>query len=310
MPKSLEELRRAITQQSIRRIIRLTSSLPVGPQRSSVSGLVSAAGAIPMLRRRVQENMRLGLGDGVPAEAARRFFRRVGWLYSSQLSVFHRGLRDTPVVNEIKLDQSIEILDTAVAEGRGVVLCAPHFIGHEIMVAIVGHRHPVTMLVRQAPTAERAARKARWYSALGVDTLLRPVQASTIRDAVAYLKIFKAGKVLLITPDLLVDPDEGVEVSIFGRSARLKSGAFSLAVTANAPMVRLSPAWQSDSSVLLSFERAPLPDHGDRDAAIRMCAQDWCRWFERELRANPEIWLFWFDKRWSRFLRETPRTET
>ncbi|WP_291573030.1 hypothetical protein [Bradyrhizobium sp.] len=75
-------------------------------------------------------------------------------------------------------------------------------------------------------------------------------------------------------------------------------------------MVRFSTVWQSDSSVVLSFERAPQPDHTDRDTAIRTCAQDWCRWFEDKLRANPEIWLFWLDKRWTHFLRKTPRTET
>lgn len=310
LPKSLQELRRAIIQQAIRRTIRLTASLPVGVQRSGIRGFVAAAGTIPALRRRVRDNLRLALGDNVPGVAARDFFRRIGWLYASQLAVFHHGLHDTPVVNEIKLDRSVEVLDEAVAEGRGVVLCTPHFIGYELMMTVAARHHPLTIMARQAPTPERVARKARWYSALGVEPLLRPAQASTVRDAVAYLKIFKAGKILLITPDLLGDPGEGVDVSIFGRRATLKSGAFSLAVMANAPMVRLSPAWQSDSSVVLSFERAPPPDQTDRDAAIRACAQDWCRWFERQLRAHPETWMFWLDKRWSRFLRETPRTET
>jgi lauroyl/myristoyl acyltransferase len=45
----------------------------------------------------------------------------------------------------------------------------------------------------------------------------------------------------------------------------------------------------------------------DRDAAVRAAVQDWCRWFEGKLRESPENWLFWLDKRWSRFLRATPR---
>ena len=43
-------------------------------------------------------------------------------------------------------------------------------------------------------------------------------------------------------------------------------------------------------------------------AQIRAGMQQWCSWFEAEVRAKPENWLFWLDKRWTRFLRETPRT--
>ena len=45
----------------------------------------------------------------------------------------------------------------------------------------------------------------------------------------------------------------------------------------------------------------------DDSAAIAVAAQDWCHWFEDKLRNNPQDWLFWLDKRWSQFLRTTPR---
>lgn len=123
----------------------------------------------------------------------------------------------------------------------------------------------------------------------------------------AYLKVLKRGRTLLITPDLLASEQQGVEVSIFGRPARLFGGAFALAMSAGAPMIRFFLRWQGDSSVLATFERAPVFDGRDRDTAIRAAAQDWCRWFEDRLRESPESWLFWLDKRWSRFLRATPR---
>ena len=262
-----------------------------------------------MLRWKVREHMRLALGDGVPVEAERRYFQHVGWFLSSSLATFHHGIAATPIVDEVRFDESISVLDDAFAEGRGVVLTVPHWSGHELVAAVIARRHPMAMLVRQAPTSERAKRKEKWYRALGAETVLRPKHASTIKDAVAYLKVLKSGKMLAITPDLLADPSQGVEISIFGRLARLPGGAFALAIAAGAPMVRVSGVWQTDSSVVLTFERAPPPPvDGDRDAAIRACVQDWCRWFEDKLRANPENWLFWLDKRWSRFLRSTPRT--
>jgi len=97
-------------------------------------------------------------------------------------------------------------------------------------------------------------------------------------------------------------------VCIFGRPARLPGGVFALAIAAKAPVIRLFLRWQSDLSVVVMFDRVPMVlDTGDRDAAIRAGLQDWCCWFEEKVRANPENWLFWLDKRWSRFLRTTPR---
>jgi lauroyl/myristoyl acyltransferase len=305
---SLQRLRRTATQLAIRQAIMATAALPIGLQRSAVRSLVALTGGIPMLRWKVRENMRLALGHDLPARAESLYFRHLGWVLSNSLSTFHYGIAATPVPQEVKFDESIRLLDDAVAEGRGVVLAAPHWLAHELAAAIINRRHPMAMLVRQAPTSDRATRKLKWYNALGVEIVLRPRQVSTIKDAVAYLRVLKSGKLLAVTPDLLAEPGQGVETCIFGRPARLHGGAFALAISARAPMIRVFARWQPDSSLVVMFDRAPLTlDSCDRDAAIRAGMQDWCRWFEEKLRANPENWLFWLDKRWSRFLRATPR---
>jgi lauroyl/myristoyl acyltransferase len=289
---SLQRLRRTATQLAIRQAIMATAALPIGLQRSAVRSLVALTGGIPMLRWKVRENMRLALGHDLPARAESLYFRHLGWVLSNSLSTFHYGIAATPVPQEVKFDESIRLLDDAVAEGRGVVLAAPHWLAHELAAAIINRRHPMAMLVRQAPTSDRATRKLKWYNALGV----------------AYLRVLKSGKLLAVTPDLLAEPGQGVETCIFGRPARLHGGAFALAISARAPMIRVFARWQPDSSLVVMFDRAPLTlDSCDRDAAIRAGMQDWCRWFEEKLRANPENWLFWLDKRWSRFLRATPR---
>ena len=306
MTRTFQELRRQITQRTIQTAILTTEAVPIDHQRSWVRGLVSLAAHIPSLRRKVRQHMILALGDQVPARAENRFFEHVGWFLSNSLATFHGGIAATPVISQVRFDESITVLDDAVAEKRGVVLTVPHWSGHELVAAVIARRHPMVMLVRQAATTERTDRKAKWYRALGAETVLRPKQASTIADAVAYLKVLKSGKMLAVTPDLLADPGSGVEVSIFGRPARLHGGAFAIAIAARAPMIRVSGKWQPDSSVVIEFERAPLPPStDDRATAVRVCVQDWCRWFEEKLRANPENWLFWLDKRWSRLLRLT-----
>ena len=227
---------------------------------------------------------------------------------ASALATFHHGIDATPVPLEVEMDDSFRTLDDAVAEGRGAVITSPHWSGHELMSALVNRKHPMTLLVRQASSAERMARKLKWYKALGAEIVLRPSHASTIKDAVAYLNVLKRGRVLAITPDLLADAPQGVDARMFGRAVRLHGGAFAIALAARAPMIRPYLRWQSELRVVAVWERAPeLPATGDREAAVSCAVQDWCNWFERKLRANPENWLFWLDKRWSRFLRATPR---
>jgi lauroyl/myristoyl acyltransferase len=308
MAASLQKLRRAATQFAIRQAISVTAAFPIGLQRSLARLLAMQAGSIPMLRWRVRENMRLALGPNVPAQAENLYFRHLGWFLSSSLSTFHYGLAATPVPKEVSFDESVRVLDEAVAEGRGVVLASAHWTGHELVAAVINCRHPMAMVVRQAPTLERTGRKLKWYNALGAETVLRPNRGATIKDAVTYLNVLKRGKILAITPDLLTGSEEGVETHIFGRPARLHGGAVAIAISARAPMVRVSLRWQSDSNVVPVFERAPLAfDCGNRATAIREGVQDWCEWFEEKLRANPENWLFWLDKHWAHFLRATPR---
>jgi lauroyl/myristoyl acyltransferase len=303
-----QSLRRAATQLLVRHATAATTIIPIEIQHPAVSSLVSAGAHIPVLRRMVRENMCLALGNEISRGAEGLYFRRLGWLLSRSLSTFNRGVAATPVLEEVKFDDSVHILDEAVAEGRGVVITSPHWSGHELVAATVARRHPLTMLVRQAPTAQRQSRKLKWYDALGAEIILRPPQASSIKDAVAYMSVLKRGKVLAITPDLLVDSASGIETRIFGRTATLPGGAFALALAQRAPMVRPYFRWQSDASVLVAWERAPELVHAvDRDSAVRAAIQDWCTWFEKRVEESPENWLFWLDKRWARFWRASPR---
>jgi lauroyl/myristoyl acyltransferase len=301
-------LRRAATQLLIQQALTATAGLSIARQRRTVHALVALADSIPLLRQRLRQNMRLALGPDIPALSASLYFRRVAWFLGNALSTFHRGVGSTPVPDEVKFDDTVAVLDEAVLGGRGVVVASPHWTGHELVAAVVNRRHPMVLLVRQAPTAERMARKLKWYNAIGTEIVLRPTHASTIKDAAVYLNVLKRGKVLCITPDLLADVDQGVEARIFGRTARFHGGAFALGVAARAPVLRPCFVWQSDTSVVVRWERAAgAPAGADRSAAIRAGVQDWCRWFEEALRANPENWLFWLDRRWSRFLRAPAR---
>ena len=308
MPDFFQQLRRSATQLAIGQSISATAAIPIRFQRSVVRLLITRAHSISALRRRVLENMRLALGEAVPAQAARLYFHHLGWALSSALSTFHHGVMATPVPEEVKFDESVRLLDEAVAEGRGVVFATAHWSGHELVAAIVNHRHPMAMLVRQAPTPERMKRKLNWYKALGAEIILRPTGASTLKDAAAYLNVLRRGKMLGITPDLLArlwPRDRSIYFRTTGAPARRRLRSRNCREGADDTDV-FTVGFRY---VLVAvFDRATLTVDGhDRDTAIRAGVQDWCRWFEQKLAANPENWMFWLDKRWSRFLRTTTR---
>jgi lauroyl/myristoyl acyltransferase len=310
MDVSLSQLRRDLTQRALRLAIAATARVSIDHQRRTVASLTRLLGETPTLRRRVRTNMLLALGDDVPPEAEISYFNRVGWFLGNALSVFHHGPKAWAAFDEIKSDESIGVLDAAVAEGRGAVIVSPHWCGHELIAAQINRRYPMAFLVRRASSSEGMERKLKWYKALGAEIILRPNHASTVKDAVIYLNVLKRGKVLAITPDLLTEAPQGVETQVFGRRARLHGGAFAIANAARTPMIRPHVTWRPDSSLLVSWDRAPDPPADcDRATANRLALENWLVWFEQKLRSSPENWLFWLDKRWSRFLRATSRDQ-
>jgi lauroyl/myristoyl acyltransferase len=195
-----------------------------------------------------------------------------------------------------------------VARGRGVVLAAPHLACHEITAAYLHRRHAVAALVRESKSAGHDAVKRRWYEALGLETVHRARGSSLVADVVAMLRVLRGGRILAVTPDVLVPPERGVRVRLFGREVCLSPGVAVLAQRSGAPLVSALLEWEDgpgprQGHVRIHFsEPLELPAGGDRDRAARAGMQSWCVGAEEYLRRRPENWLFWLDKRWGRAL--------
>jgi hypothetical protein len=53
-------------------------------------------------------------------------------------------------------------------------------------------------------------------------------------------------------------------------------------------------------------EPIEVDKEGDTESAVQAGMQEWCHHFERFVRRHPDMWLFWLDKRWGRWLAEAP----
>lgn len=270
----------------------------------------AAAGTILPLRARLTTNLALALGQ-VPQGAAESYFRNLGRWFGWSMAIYHRGFWTSGVPDRIAFHDSVAHLDAAVARGRGAILASPHQFCHEIGAAYVNGRHKVVAVVRERQDPRREAMKRHWYGATGFEVVGRPRRSSMLADTFACLRVLKAGRLLAITPDVLVSPAAGVSVRMFGRDVCLSPGMMVLAMRARAPLVTAYLRWERGDRLIVHFtEPVEYPVMEDRDRTITEGLQGWCRECEEHFRRNPGNWLFWLDKGWSRALRGQPGATT
>lgn len=309
MVERIHALRRRATVAAMRAGITGLSSLSPGTLRRVGAAAGRGLSWIVPLRLYLAENYRRALGDDYPRAAVGAYFRQLriylGWAFA----VMQHGIVDANAQSFIRYGDSVAVLDEAVALGRGVVLCSPHWISNEVVGGVINLRHPVVMLVREERDPHHQAVRDRWYHHVGVQTVRRPRRSSLLSDTRTCLTILKTGAILAVTPDILFGPEDGARpVRLFGRRVHLKAGAAALSAYSGAPMVFCTPHW-TGNAVTLHWSVVPDPSEGadDRDALIRHRMQAWCDLFEAHVTRHPEDWLFWLDKRWSRMLRSTER---
>ena len=268
---------------------------------------VSAGGVLRrLLHRRLRTTLRLALGAACPAQATDRYFDRVGVCAGWSLAIFHHGIERAGIDTLVRLDESVELLDAAVAEGRGVVIAVPHWFCYDLAGAVINRRHRGCLLIRESSHRRHQRMKDRWYDALGVETIRRPRRVSAFTDTRALLERLRRGAILGLTPDLVVAPDEGVPVEMFGRTVHLRRGAVALSRHARAPLLSFTPRWDGDS-VSLRWHREPDPwELAAGPTGIQHALQSWCAFIEAHVVRHPEDWLFWLDKRWTWAIRGAP----
>jgi lauroyl/myristoyl acyltransferase len=220
------------------------------------------------------------------------------------MATYHHGFWNSTLPERMSFDASIIHMDEAVARGRGVVLASPHQFCHEMGGAYISGRHKLVAVVREGKSRPREAMKRRWYEATGMDVVQRPRRSSLLADTFACLRVLKSGRLLAITPDVIVKPESGIPVRVLGRTVSLSPGMVVLAMKARAPLVTCYFRWETDGRLVMGFtEPVEYPLAGDRERTIAEGFQAWCRQCENYFRANPGNWMFWLDKRWTRLFR-------
>lgn len=196
----------------------------------SLAGWLSYA-LSPSYRQRFQAQVRQA---GLPAAQARPAIAQAGRMITELPWLWQRR----QALGELVRWQGAELIESRLAEGRGMVLLTPHLGCFEVTARAFaerfGRRMPITVLFRPA-------RKA-WMRALMEGARERehlataPANLAGVRQM---LRALRQGQAIGLLPDQVPPEGLGVWAPFFGRPAYTMTLAAKLAVQSGAPLMLL-----------------------------------------------------------------------
>ncbi len=258
------------------------------------SALGAFVGRILTSRRRVAlENLHHALGDHFSASEieaiADRVFRNIG---RTAFEVARFPQLTPEHLNSIVVESGRTLLDRVRDDGRGGLLLSAHFGNWELLGAwAAAQGYPIDFLVLEQhnPLFDRYINNLRHSIGVGVHYVPRETKA--------VLRGLKAGRMMAILIDQH-DPARTQIVDFFGRPAATPQGAAALAVRAECPIVRFVMRRDRFDRHVMMHEETLFPDiTAERDAEVRRLTVECVRFYERQISAWPDQWL-WTHRRW------------
>ena len=251
--------------------------------------------ASPSYRARLQANAALA---GVDAARRRASVAEAGKLVMELPRLWLRP-RDQPINDPVQW-QGAELVEQALAAGRGLILLTPHMGSFEVAAQAYaerfGARQPLTVLYRPARQA--------WLRELEETARARPALATAPANLAGVRQLMRAlrqGQTLGMLPDQVPPVGMGVWAPFFGRAAYTMTLAARLAQQAGAAVLLI---WAerlprgAGYAVCLRPLSEPLPDKAGQDdeAWTAAAAAAINRSMETVIRHRPEQYLWGYHR--------------
>lgn len=294
-----EKLRRKLRARALR---LLTRGAGIVPPRAVFGALaaVSPLSRFTRFERITQENLERALGPTTTAAERARIARGVrvhsARIFADWIRLAASGPAGSAsgawIEAQVELDDSIAVLERALAEGRGALVVTAHLGNWELLAARLaraGVRGAVVGFQRRADSTSAWLTDMR--RAYGVQTVAQDAHPREI------LRVLARGEVVGLLADLEARRIDGESVPFFGIPALTMTAPAALARASRAPLVP-ARCVRRGARHRLMFEE---PVAVDRSLARRETTLDVCRrlnaTFERWIREDPEQWA-WHQRRW------------
>ncbi|WP_290796821.1 lysophospholipid acyltransferase family protein [Halomonas sp.] len=249
-----------------------------GRRLSSLWHLSRLAGPlVHRFSRREREVTEINLREVYPDrnETERRRLARESLTHSAatMLELGFAWMGDPERVEASILDvHGRELLDEARAEGRGVIVLAPHFGNWEVLNFWLSGHFPFTAMYEPPKIAELDAVTRQGRERMGASLV-----PTNPRGVAALLKALKRSEAIGILPDQEPDWGSGVFAPFYGRPAYTATLLPKLVARTEARVVtgvaRRIPGRGFELHFLAADERVYAPDEGESATGVNACVE-------------------------------------
>lgn len=263
--------------------------------------------AIP-LRKRLEQNMQLaGVYQSHLIDA--HFERAVDQMIMLA-HVVRAGFPESGCPERFGFDDSFQILEQAYAEGKGLINIAPHICGYPLYAPIVSPRIPCTIYLRRNKDPRKMDINQAMGDAGDGELIYPPEGATRAQRLQVAIDVLRKGKMLFLCADTPRKPDDGVPVTIFGRTAYFPTGVFIMSLRTGAPVVPVTWYWEKGQYHIHYDDPIELSRGGNLKTKATAAVKKWAQSVDSFLHKYPEMWWNWLDKRWTRIIRSDKHLET
>ena len=220
-------------------------------------------------------------------------YANLSWMITEQLV-----LQRDPSMAEIWVDEieGEEYVKEALRQKRGMILTGAHYGNWELLMAWgAQHGYPIYAVARGPDDPDVDELLTRYRGNCGLKVLDRRTDAA---KTLKLVRLLKSGNFIVIAGD--VHETDGIDLPFFGRNCKTPTGAASLALLADVPLVpyflfRKAPF--SHKAVI--GEAISVPQNGTRKERIDAMTSEISKCIENAVRLEPSLW-FWMHKRWKK----------
>ena len=247
----------------------------------------------PRHRRIALDNLETAFGKEKTARereaVARASFAHFGQVTLETIKFSHYSRAHVLDLIEI---EGREHLESALAQGKGVLAFSAHYGNWETIVAALSSVGPFHVLARRLDNRLVDRRLT------AVRTRMGGVVIDKMGAARPILRVLRDGGILAIVIDQNVLRSQAVFVDFFGRPAATTPGLASFHILTGAPLLPVFCRPRGRRHVWTILPPLEIPLSGRREEDVLKITGICTKMIEDQIRRAPEWWL-WLHKRWN-----------